>query len=80
MDQILDEFGKRRITPELPQTIIEHTSCVLIFITENYLNKVNGEDITDHCQRDSNLYSLMLHQAILSFGDYYRVRPNHDSK
>lgn len=55
IDDDSDELGNRRITTHLDDAIskaIEKTECMLAFITENYINKVNGEDVTDYCKKE----------------------------
>lgn len=55
IDDGVDESGKKRIRTQLDEDIaraIDETECMLVFITKNYLNKVNGNDLSDYCQKE----------------------------
>ncbi len=55
IDDGIDESGKKRIRTQLDEDIaraINETECMLVFITKNYLNKVNGNDLSDYCQKE----------------------------
>jgi WD40 repeat protein len=50
-------FDSERMTGEVVYQMangINHTSVVIVFITQRYMNKVNGPDANDNCRKEFN--------------------------
>ncbi len=50
-------IDEERVVNEIDDKIIDgidHTECMLVFVTENYVRKVNGGNEKDYCKREFN--------------------------
>ncbi len=45
---------------------IDHTECMIVFLTENYVRKVDGKNDKDYCQRElSYVFGKLGRESIL---------------